>query len=54
MNDHLLDLLTEVVENYDSVEEIETKILTDMQEEIYDVLHERHTTAPYWDGEYEG
>jgi len=54
MNDHLLDLITEIVENYDSVDEIETKILMDMQEEVYDVLHERHAKAPYWDGEYEG
>jgi len=49
MSDYLLEIMSEIVENYDTVDQIETKILLDLQEELYDVLHERHTNAPYWD-----
>jgi len=53
MNEHLLDLFIEIVDNYESVEDIDTKVLEDVKEEIYQVLFERatmiDTLADMWD-----
>lgn len=44
MNYDLLDILREVVETYDTIEDIETKILEDIDDEIRQLLYERATT----------
>jgi len=53
MNEHLLDLFIEIVDNYESVEDIDTKVLEDVKEEICQVLFERatmiDTLADMWD-----
>ena len=44
MNYDLLDILREVVETYDITEDIETKILEDIDDEIRQLLYERAST----------
>jgi len=44
MNYDLLDILREVVETYDTTEDIETKILEDIDDEIRQLLYERAST----------
>lgn len=44
MTDDLLDILLEITNSYNSVEDIETKILEDLKEEIDTLLYERATT----------
>lgn len=51
--DFLMDLIREIEVSFDSSEDIETKILEDLKEEIDAVLYERATTintlADMWD-----
>jgi len=53
MTDDLLDILREIVDNYDSVDDLETKILEDVADEIRTLLFERATTintlSDMWD-----
>jgi len=53
MTDDLLDILKEIVDNYDSVDDLETKILEDVADEIRTLLFERATTintlSDMWD-----
>lgn len=53
MTDDLLDILREIVNNYDSVDDLETKILEDVADEIRTILFERATTintlSDIWD-----
>jgi len=53
MNEHLLYLFIEIVDNYESVEDIDTKVLEDVKEEVSQVLFERatmiDTLADMWD-----
>lgn len=53
MRDELLSIIEEIAENYDSTEDIETKILEDLLDEIRQVLYERASTietlADLWD-----
>ncbi len=53
MTDDLLDILREIVDNYDSVDDLETKILEDVADEIRTILFERATTintlSDMWD-----
>lgn len=53
MKDELLSIIEELADNYDSTEDIETKILEDLLDEIRQVLYERATTidtlADMWD-----
>lgn len=51
--DTLLELIEHISTDYDAVEDIETKLLQDLKEEIETVLYERATTinilADMWD-----
>lgn len=53
MKDQLLTIIEELLENYDSTDDIETKILQDLSDEIQQVLYERtitiDTLADMWD-----
>lgn len=57
MNDYLLEIMSEIVENYESVDQIEDKLLSDMLEELQNVLSERAVLTDVWneedpDGDY--
>lgn len=56
MTDNLLDILVEIVNSYDCTDDIETKLLEDIKEEIDLILYERATTinrlADMWDQGY--
>jgi len=57
MNDYLLEIMSEIVENYDNVDQIENKLLSDMLEELQNVLSERAVLTDIWneedlDGDY--
>jgi len=53
MTEDLLDIMREIVDTFDSVEDIETKLLEDVKSEIEVVIFERVTTintlADMWD-----
>lgn len=53
MTEYLLDIIVEIANSYESTEDIETKILEDLKDEIDQVIYERATTidtlADMWD-----
>ena len=53
----ILDILEEIIASYEDDDEIETKLLEDLKEEIDSILYERASTinllADMWDDSYD-